>query len=77
MNNIFRFIQLQKMFKKTRVDWRKSKSPLARECQELELWMKTITEINPDDLKGEPHGIPLSEENKLVYADNLARENAA
>lgn len=59
-------------FRKFRIDWRKSKSAMARELQD---YMDSEHKINPiDNLEGHP--CPLTQFNQNSLADNLQRENA-
>ena len=58
-------------FKKHRIDWWKSNSIMARMLRE---YMEETDVINPNDLIGEPHGVPLSKSNQEMLADSLLRE---
>lgn len=66
-----RFYILLKMFEKTRVDWRKSKSPIARELQGL---MDSTDVIAPEHL-WEPQGIPLTDTQAVRYLETIEAEN--
>lgn len=64
---------LLKHFRKHRIDWRKSKAPLAKELAD---YMDSTHVINPNDLK-DSAPCPLNQFNQERLAENLADEQKA
>jgi hypothetical protein len=58
-----------KWFRKRYINWRTNTSVFAKELRAI------MMSNTPVEYLGQPHGCPMTEQNELVYAENLINES--